>query len=92
MILNNPKKLKNVKKYAKWLLEKYPVCQICEDKQSIEAHHLMFGCYGANKDDRTLIAVCRECHMYCHANKHESQKEFKELVNKNYKEFCDEQI
>lgn len=51
---------------CKWLFTKYPICQICGINKSEDAHHAKFGNMGADKDDRTIIAVCRECHHMIH--------------------------
>jgi len=57
------------KKKCDWLFEKYPMCQICTINKSQDAHHTSFGNNGADKDDRTIISICRECHDMIHHNK-----------------------
>ena len=64
-------------------------CQICHKNNIEEFHHLFFGSYGADKDDRTLIGVCRECHEWCHSNKHQSQRDYKKVADLNWLEFTE---
>jgi hypothetical protein len=53
-----------VKKRVQWLLEKGP-CQICEKSMDLDyPHHAIFG--WSNKDDRTMINVCVNCHRTLH--------------------------
>lgn len=70
-----------------FLAETYPACQICGWRRAVEAHHVVYGCYGANKDDRKQISVCRECHLWCHANKHESIEKFESLADENWEKY-----
>ena len=62
-------------------------CQICHKEHIADFHHLFYGSYGADKDDRTLIGVCRKCHEWCHKNKHQSQKDYKKVADLNWLEF-----
>lgn len=71
-------------KYLSHLVNKEPNCQICHSK-AVEAHHLIFGAY---KDDKTIISVCRECHQWCHANKHESIEKFMHIAQENWKAYA----
>lgn len=57
---------KEYKAKCDWLFNRYPKCQICLINNSEDAHHAKFGNMGADKDDRTVIAVCRECHNMIH--------------------------
>ena len=69
---NNHKKLSRLEllNYKDHIIDKcYGLCQICGDKAH-DHHHPYFGKYGADKDDRYLIALCRECHNSCHKSKH----------------------
>lgn len=59
-------------------------CQICHKNNIEEFHHLFFGSYGADKDDRTIIGVCRECHDYCHKHKKESQERYEHIAQENW--------
>ena len=70
----------------------FDTCQICHKEHIAEFHHLFYGSYGADKDDRTLIGVCRECHEWCHKNKHKSQRDYKKVVNLNWIEFKESMI
>lgn len=41
-------------------------CQVCLDNSTDDYHHSIYGSFGADKDDRTLVAICRECHHTIH--------------------------
>lgn len=41
-------------------------CQICKTAKIDEYHHGVFGSMGADKDDRTLVGICRKCHHSIH--------------------------
>ena len=61
---NKTKKEKRLSKsenlrFRQWLCESFSRCQICGVNPPQDAHHLSYGSYGADKDDRTQIAVCR---------------------------------
>ena len=73
--------------YQLRLLEAHPLCQICEEQQSIECHHVRYGRFGADKDDSKQIAVCRERHQWCHAHKHESIEKYEEVADENWQRF-----
>ena len=77
-----------IKAYMWWIVnELSPVCQICESAPSDDAHHILYGAY---KDDRYLIACCRACHMWCHANKKLSQIRYGALAKENYEIYTKE--
>lgn len=92
----NDKKLqkKDLQNYQKWLKENHSLCQArlngCEH-ETVEAHHVLFGSYGADKDDRTLLAVCRYCHSWVHKNKALSKELFLHVARENWKQYggCD---
>ena len=83
------KKLPNklFQNYHIFLAIEYPECQICGEDIAVDHHHLFYGSFGADKDDRCLIAVCRRCHEWCHRNKRESQDKYKEIAYRNWREF-----
>lgn len=59
-------------------------CEICK-KPSIDIHHLISKGMGGSKTKdyiENLIAVCRECHVKCHASK-EFNSKAKEIHLKN---------
>ena len=57
------------RKYRNWLTDCTDgTCQIC-GYQADDMHHTSYGCYGADKDDRSIIAVCRDCHDVLHADR-----------------------
>lgn len=74
-------------KFRQFLVYEYPVCQICGKAPSDDAHHVRYGCYGADKDDRKQIAVCRACHDWCHEHKRESIEKYEELADENWAEY-----
>jgi hypothetical protein len=45
-------------------------CQVCKTNPLHDFHHAIFGSYGADKDDHSLVGVCRKCHEDCHKDKH----------------------
>ena len=70
----NPKKLsqKALKDYKFTIHDiSNGMCQICKVKPGDDYHHCVFGCRGADKDDRILALTCRDCHDECHKHKHE---------------------
>lgn len=74
-------------KFRQFLAYEHPVCQICGKAPSDDAHHVRYGCYGADKDDRKQIAVCRACHKWCHDHKHESIEKYEGLADENWAEY-----
>lgn len=88
----NDKKLpsKELQQYQFWLKENHPQCQAklngCEH-QTIEAHHVLFGSFGADKDDTRLISVCRACHCWCHAHKKLSQELLLHVAEFNWMQY-----
>lgn len=91
---NKTKKEKRLSKsenlrFREWLCESFSRCQICGVRPPQDAHHLYFGAFGADKDDKTQIAVCRECHEWLHKNKKYGQETYKEIAEKNYQTFKD---
>ena len=75
-------------KFRQFLADEHPVCQICGKAPSDDPHHVRYGCYGADKDDRKQIAVCRACHQWCHDHKHESIEKYEGLADENWEAFC----
>lgn len=41
-------------------------CQVCKTAKIGEYHHGVYGSNGADKDDRTLVGICRKCHHAIH--------------------------
>lgn len=82
---------KDLQNYQKWLKENHSQCQAqandkCEH-YAVDIHHVLFGSYGADKDDRTLLAVCRHCHLWAHRNKSLSQELFLHVAMDNWKQY-----
>ena len=75
-----------MREYILWMADNEPLCQIC-GVVGDDLHHLYYGCRGADKDDRYLLTVCRECHKWSHDNKKESQDKFDEVVKENWSRF-----
>lgn len=72
-----------LRKFRVFLAQTHPQCQIC-GAQAVEAHHVIYGCY---KDDAKQISVCRACHEWCHAHKHESIEKYERLADENWANF-----
>ena len=78
---------KEIKAYMLWVVnERAPVCQRC-GAQTQDAHHILYGAY---KDDRYLVGLCRSCHDWAHRNKRESQATLLRLGEANYKLYLKE--
>jgi len=81
---------KEMERYKQWLSKTYPMCQAqlngC-DGDTVDAHHVLFGSFGADKDDRRLMCVCRACHSWCHANKKLSKELFLHVAISNWKQY-----
>lgn len=46
------------------------ICQLCGVAAISEYHHSLYGSRGADKDDRSIVGICRGCHSNCHKDKH----------------------
>ena len=66
--------------YRKWLADYQPRCQIC-NQTADDTHHVLFGAY---KDDRTLVSLCRLCHMEAHKDKQQSIEKLLPIANQNW--------
>ena len=69
--------------YREWLAETYQMCQIC-NQATDDTHHVLFGAY---KDDRTLVCLCRECHSQAHKHKTEWQDKLLPIAKENWKNY-----
>ncbi len=67
------------------------ICQLCNSHAIDDMHHSKFGCFGANKDDRSLVGICRSCHSAIHdkGNKKKRERAVK-IGEENWKGFCNE--
>ena len=63
---NKKMSFKKFCEYRSWLFLEFPVCQICGDHASCEAHHAKYGMFGADRDDRYIVALCHPCHHEIH--------------------------
>jgi len=76
-----------------FIREHYPICQCCEIREAQDIHHAGYGAGG--RDDRTIIAICRECHYEIHHGKggysvlSKDRQELLEIGLKNHKEWQD---
>lgn len=50
-------------------------CQLCKNFGTDEYHHSIFGNFGADKDDRSLMAICRGCHYLIHHSRSSGSRE-----------------
>lgn len=50
-------------------------CQLCKNFKTDEYHHSIFGNFGADKDDRSLMAICRGCHYLIHHSRSSRSRE-----------------
>ena len=87
-----PKKIRLSKaeyaKYKRYLTDTFPICQDEDCLQlADDLHHTKFGYFGAAKDDRTLIALCRNHHSLAHDNKKQGQKKYLEIAEKNWRDY-----
>lgn len=82
--------VKEMQKYQVWLKENFPKCQAqlkgCEH-ETVEAHHVLFGSFGADKDDTRVIGICRACHCWCHAHKKLSQELLLHVARENWMKY-----
>ena len=64
------------------------ICQLCSEERAVDMHHSLYGSRGADKDDRSLVAVCRDCHDKCHQSKHGAlNSKAKEIGIDNWREY-----
>lgn len=45
------------------VIREHPVCQICNEAPSVEAHHKIPRKYGGTDDKSNLLATCHSCNM-----------------------------
>jgi len=65
----------------------FGLCQLCSNTAE-DHHHPRYGSYGADKDDRCQIAICRKCHEKCHKSKHGMQNIIAENIgDKNWRAY-----
>ncbi|WP_201353835.1 hypothetical protein [Hydrogenimonas urashimensis] len=100
---NKPKSLKrmspeHLQAFRSWLFLTFPTCQICGSHASCEAHHAKYGRSGADKDDRTLVALCHPCHYEIHHGKDGyaalgvSREDVERIGEKNYERYIVEEM
>ena len=76
--------------YREWLFDTHPICQVCGAAMAEEAHHAKYGHFGAKKDDRSLIAICRECHYQIHHGRRgvcKTRREIEEIGEANWSKY-----
>lgn len=73
---------KEIISYMRWMVSEHaPVCQRCGEASTDDAHHLRYGAY---KDDRYLVSVCRPCHEWFHQNKRKGIDAYESVAIENY--------
>ena len=70
--------------YRKWLSDYQPRCQICNEIAD-DTHHVLFGAY---KDDRTLVSLCREHHFKAHKEKKAWEQILLPIAQENWKAYA----
>jgi len=82
----NWNKAKNDKKLSKPELESFVgtidriskgFCQLCKVNKIGEYHHSLYGSFGADKDDRSLMGICVPCHYAIHHGKDGGSQELR---------------
>lgn len=79
---------KDYENYRTWLSNYQPFCQICNELAD-DTHHVLFGAY---KDDRTLVSLCREHHSDAHRDKKSWEKILLPIANENWEKYCKDMI
>lgn len=69
------------KKYYLYLTDKFPICQVCESEKTSQVHHVLYGSY---KNDKTIIAICMQCHTIAHSNKHKWESLLLPIAQENW--------
>lgn len=90
---DNPKKMtKDELKSFRWSIydNAKGICQLCNQAPIEDYHHGLFGCRGADKDDRCQTGTCRKCHEKCHKDKHGFNLQAIEIGNDNYNKWIKE--
>lgn len=79
------------KAYCDWLFSIYPYCQVCENNLSQDVHHSHYGYFGAKRDDRYIVAICRDCHYQIHhgsySNIPKDRREIEEIGRQNWRDY-----
>lgn len=79
---------KELREYHLWLVENYPMCQDADcNNIANDHHHVIYGRFGADKDDSIQINLCNKHHRWAHNNKKESQERYKFMGETNYLEY-----
>jgi len=87
---SNKLKPQKLKRYCNYLSQIYPMCQDPNCScMAQDLHHSVYGSYGADKDDRTLIPLCNRHHIKAHQNKKEMQKIYIPIANQIWQEYCE---
>lgn len=63
-----------------FILQRDPICKICDQEKSVDAHHLTYENLPFENLDKDLIGTCRTCHNRIHKHKELSRiKNFRRL-------------
>ena len=71
-------------KYRTWLADYQPRCQVC-NRIAHDTHHVLFGAY---KDDRTLVSLCREHHSQAHKDKKAWESVLLPIAQENWSNYA----
>ena len=71
-------------KYRTWLADYQPRCQVC-NRIADDTHHVLFGAY---KDDRTLVSLCRRHHQMAHNEKDLFQELLLPIAQENWSNYA----
>lgn len=86
---DNPKKMSKSenKKYREFISDiAKGKCQLCGNRGD-DFHHSIWGRYGAEKDDRYQLLLCREHHEICHKDKYGFNSNSLKIAVINYMEY-----
>ena len=63
---DNPRKMNKIEYNDKcdWIFSTFPACEICKENQADQIHHSIYGY--KQRDDRSIMGVCEECHYQVH--------------------------
>lgn len=62
------KKAKTRKAFSKTVLERDPVCMLCNENKSVHAHHVLSKGRGGSDDPINGVGLCFSCHRFLHDN------------------------
>jgi 5-methylcytosine-specific restriction endonuclease McrA len=45
---------------------KYGICEICNERNILEKHHIISRCFGGNNNKNNICLICSNCHTKVH--------------------------